>query len=795
MPTIGTADAAVIRSNSQALKNLYLNIMPLTVFSYGTINAAPGSYPAAIVYLNGSPPNWTSGMRPQQVFRITDSSGTILKLEAATRKLPDSGTVFYIPAIREGDTGVALEMATSIGSGDIITVYDPITPYAYFSRVEGGTFYKRYSETWSGNGSLTIYPQPVVNMGDHLHFRVNPGGTATWTMSGTASYSWIDGTVDYLWFPPTGISIDVPTTDTDATVNLSGTAGRYRMRLRGRDNNQSPDNSYRYVFITDGVNVKAFNELFDVVAIEEEPQTRTGRVITITVKATRGTDVLSYLYKGAPVLLTYDHQYSNNGWRTATAAPSAIIDNFYGYIRRWERISTTPDGVDTYSVRVESPLIYFGDLPVASQTIIASGTPDSWATVLPSLSHVAYFTYYLLQYHGGALLSLSDFYRTDLGSFFRPALSSAAGDMLNAAAKTAGLVTGANVGCTSNGAIWLKRNGNYESDAWRSANGTAWTWTGDDILGDLEYSRDPIMVASETEGVFSISGTAIPITTYTARAGIFAGMQGVAKEQMDAAIALSETDAGQRVGHQHQRTNAPTQEVSFRIRGGHDFIEPALMEWYVFDLAAYDPGSDINYGLLSHRSLPISVSRTWEFTPQGVIKRLEASFEPETKGKEAPERPIDVIGSPFEPGTPGCGACGSPTVTTYAVTLTGDYWGGATLFTYSGPIQARAATTNITFTLPVSDCFSQVILPSAGQSGWAWSGATLTIDGVSYGANSTGSQGQTAGCDDTSPTPLTWNLGGAVNGRVLFFQGTGISGSGNIAAPVAIFCVKLALCE
>lgn len=569
------------------------------------------------------------------------------------RKVPTDGTSFFIPAIREGDTGVALEMATTIGSGDILTVYSPVTPYSYFSRVDGTIFYKRYDVPWT-DGSLTIYPQPVVNMGDHLHFRVNPGGTATWSMSGTTSYSWIGGTVDYLWFPPTGISLVAPSVDTDATVNLEGTAGRYRMRLRGRDNNQSPDNSYRYVFITDGVNVKAFNELFDVVAIDEEPQTRTGRVMTITVKATRGTDVLSYLYKGAPVVMTVDHQYSSNGWRTATAAPSGVIDNFFGYIRRWERISTTPDGIDTYSVRVESPLIYFGDLPVASQTIIAAAAPENWAEVLPSLAHVAYFAYYLLQYHGGALLSLSDYFRTDLGSFFRPALSSGAGDMLNAAIKAVGLVTGANIGCTSNGAIWLKRHASYESDAWRNANGTAWTWTGDDIVGDLDYSRDPIMVASETEGVFSISGTAIPITTYTARAGIFAGMQGVAKEQMDAAIALSTTDAGLRVGHQHQRTNAPTQEVEFTIRGGLDIIEPALMEWFPFDLAQYDPGSDINYGLLSHRALPISVSRTWTFAPTGVQLALEASFEPETKGKEAPERPVDVIGSGFSPTYPAC---------------------------------------------------------------------------------------------------------------------------------------------
>lgn len=664
MPVIGTADAAVIRSNSQAVRDFYLNIPPLTVYAVGTINASPVSYPASEVYLTGSPSNWTA-IRPQQFFRITDSSGTVLKLEGAMRKIPGSGTIFYIPAIREGDTGIAVtQVPTAIGSGDLVTVYNPIVPYAYFSRVSGGTFYKRWDETWEGGslvGSLTQYPQAVINMGDHLHFRVNPGGTATWQMSGSLAYSWIGGSLDYLWFPPTGISLVSPSVDTDQTVNFEGTVGAYRMRLRMRDNGINPDNSYRYVFITDGVNVKAFNELFDITAVDWEPTTRVGGAFTMTVKAARGTDVLSYLYKGAPVLLTWTPQYSSTGWQTVTAAPDAIIDNFYGYVRAYELISTSPFGEDTYRVRVESPLVFFGDLPVASQTLLAAGTANggsanSWATVRNSLAHVGYFTYYLLNFHGGALLSLSDYFPTDLGSFYRPALSSPAGDMLNAAIKATALVTGANVGCTSNGAVWLKRHASYESDAWRNANGTAWTLNADDIVGDLEYTRDPIMKASETEGAASISGTLTPITVYEARAALFAGMQAVSKDTMDAFIALSTTDAGQRVGHQHQRTNSPTPEVSVTLRSGHDFIEPPLMEWYVFDLADYDPGATINQGLMSDRALPLATQRTWEFTELGIIQRLSATFEPETKGSEAPEKPAIVIGAQFTTGGAWCHA-------------------------------------------------------------------------------------------------------------------------------------------
>jgi hypothetical protein len=145
---------------------------------------------------------------------------------------------------------------------------------------------------------------------------------------------------------------------------------------------------------------------------------------------------------------------------------------------------------------------------------------------------------------------------------------------------------------------------------------------------------------------------------------------------MDAFIALSTTDAGQRVGHQHQRTNNPTPEVSVTLRGGHDFVEPPLMEWYVFDLADYDPGTTINQGLMSDRALPLTVQRTWEFTELGILQRLSAVFEPETKGSEAPEKPAIVIGAPFSTST--VAACPALNITWASTGATPSGWSGLT---------------------------------------------------------------------------------------------------------------------
>lgn len=796
MPAI--TDTTVIRSQHQSIGNVFVNIPPLTVFATATVNGTP-TYPTAEVTVDGASGDWLD-VRPQQVVRITNPGG-VEAFFGCIRKALDDVTKVYIANIREGDTGTAATIAIPIEDNAAVVVYSEIVPYAYFSKVDlldTTILYKREDVPWDdvaapNTSRLTEEPQPIVNMGDHRHIRINPGDTAAWSMSGAASLSWFGNDVNYLWFPPTGVSLVLPSVDTDATVDLEADHGIYIVRLRGEDDGTTKrDNSYRYVFVTDGVNTRAFSEDYAVTAMTEN-HNRVGRSVTLTVKASRGTDVLSRLWKSAPVLITYEHEYSDDQWKTIEDHPDGVIENFFGYVRSYDLIGTTPDGVDTYTVLVESPLQYFSSLPVAAQTILADAAPDDWKEVASALCHVSFFAYYILQFHAGALLSLSDFYPGDLDDFSRPALSSGASDMLSAVKQAVALVTGANIGCTSNGAVYLRRHGSYETDVWRDALPTVWTWTADDIIGSLEYDRNPIMETSETEGSGTVSGTTLPVTAYTARQGLFAGMQAIGVTPMDGFIGASTSDIGLRVGHHHQLINSPVKSISFEVRQGHDFTDPALMEWHVLNLAAYDPA---NSALLDEtRWLPLSVNRQWTVTPLGLRKRVTLTLQPETKGTEAPERSVDVIGSPFEPGTPGCGACGSPTLTTYAATLADSYWSSAQ-FTYGGSTPARKATTNITFTLPVADCFSQVILPFASQSGWNWGSATLTIDGVSYGAPDSGdpSPGQ-SDCDDVSPAPMTWNLPSPVLGRVLFFEGTGISGTGSLSATGAVFCVKLGLCE
>lgn len=798
---VSAPDAAIIRSEYQAVDNLFVNIPPLTVFATATVSATP-TWPTAQLSVSGASADWLN-MRNQMIVKVTKPDGS-LAFEGTVRKTDGLTTsLIFIANIREGDSGVALERAPSIESGDTVTVYAQIVPFAYFSRIDSDVFYKRYDVPWDNgdpnSSQLTKNPAAVVNMGSHRHLRVNPGDSAQWEMSGAASFSWFGNDVNFLWQLPTGVTNVGFTTNTDPAVRLGADPGIYIIRLRGEDDGTGRrDTNFRYVFVTDGDTVKAFSEDFTVVGIEGDRNPQLGRSLTLTIKASRDTDVMSRLYKSAPVLITYEHTYSGDQWQTVEETPTEIIENFFGYVRRYERVSTTPEGVDTYTVLVESPLIYFGSLPVAAQTILAKieAEVDAWEKVLDTLCHVAYFVYYILNFHAGALLSLSDFFPGDLTAFQRPALSSGAGDMLSAVRKIVGeLVTGGNIGCTSNGAIYLMRNPVYEADLHRNDLDEFWTWTGDDVVGELEYNRDPIPEASETEGTGSVTGTTTPLTVFTARANLFAGGQGVGKDTMPSFIGLSENDIRDRVGHWHQATNRPTKSLIFEVRGGHDFTDPARMLWHILDLATYDPADAANQGLLDNkRWIPLEVGRTWQVTPFGIRKRLNVTFQPETKGKRAPLKPDPVIGAPISPTPAGCSACATTSVITYGYDYSG--WTG-TIFFYGGPnsSNARTAYNDITLTLPTSVCVKSITLPIANQTGWAWANANLTIDGVDQGQQTSGGPSQTGGCEDTSPTPLTWTFVAPIRGRVFFFEGLGVTGSGNPASSVAVFCAKLEICD
>lgn len=651
MSAISGGDATIIRTNS-AVKDMYLNIFPATT-TYGEadVTSSP-TYPIDEIAITSLTGTWSAN--GDMFVRILDSTETVVKYEGTVRKV--STTVLYVSRMQDGDTGTAQEYGQSIIAGDKVKVYAVYVPRSFLSFLDGsGIFYKRsdleYDATYADFDRQTRYGFPQPNMGAHVHEVIDPiAGTATFTMSASASTDFEAGALSYLWTLPSGVSFVAPSVNTDATVTLEADPGHYVIRCRVTNGTTTFfRNGKRHVWITDNDTVKTFNEQFAVTAIENDTQDRDGRSLSFTVEATRGTDLSAYLYAGAPTMLTYGHDFTGDQWEAIDAVTAGVlVEKFYGYIRKYEQIKTEAESVDTYRVFVESPLKYFATLPIATQSLVAKTTPTEWNEIYTGLSHIAYVTKYLLDFHAPMLTELHDFDYADLTSFSKKFWETKGGDLYTALKSIVSQCVGASIGCKSDGSMLIRRNGAFESDAWRSANVTQWTWTDSDIVEELSYDRDPIMQFGQTRGAGFVTGTSANPTAVSAIASVLAQSQGIGQAEMTGFIGASSDDIRDRVGHYHQFINTPTKAVSFETREGHDFIEPALMEWHAMAVTGYDP---LDTGILegNYKTLPLSVTRFWEFGDTGISKRLTVTLVPETKGKRAPLEPTTVRGVTFNP--------------------------------------------------------------------------------------------------------------------------------------------------
>lgn len=666
--TLSAPDLAIIRSLWSDVNNLYVNIPALSLVATAEIATTPSTFPTSDITVTNVSANWLDGIESMYAIVRRPSAGNRQIFDGILRRNNQVSTV-RLMARQIGDTGTAQFEAQNIQVGDIVSIYHQRIPKSQMSRIDPVTeiLYKRYDtayDTSSNNNRQTMSPKPQPNPGIHRHAVVDPTtGLARVQIVDTGSFTWNGNPLTFLWEGlPVGYSLVTGSlTSSGFTVDLPPSEFQLSLRVEDSVTGQQK-RGYRQVYITNGTTHKAFSEQFGVIGIASDKQGRLGRSLRLTIKGNDTEDIFSYLYVGAPVLLTYRHEYSNDGWQTKTrpSAAAGLVENYNGYIRRYEQIGRTADGVDIYDIYVESPLQYYAALPVAAQSIVVNDPPGNWLQVHSNLARVDFWLYYLLEYHAPVVLQTTDFHRGDVSTFKKYAFGSAAGDLLSAlraGAREAG--AGTHIGCVSSGAIHIARHPSYENTTWRTAHTTDHTWQTQDVkvpVGEpaINYTHDPIMGVGELEGSAFITGTSIDDDVVVARAGIYAQRQGIAKDTMPSFVALDEDDARYRVGHEEQYRNRPVKTYGFELPPGHDVIEPALMHYQGMGLAALDPASS---GLLSRNGIPYEINREWNFTKTGITKRVRASFEPETKGEKAPLRPLNTIGAQVNT-TSGCAPIG-----------------------------------------------------------------------------------------------------------------------------------------
>jgi hypothetical protein len=733
MPAISNDDLTRMRYPYHRIKDATLNVFPILdlAASTGTVGSLVGlSYPLADVPVTGTSALWDVSGRGNYV-RITDGSGNLV-METVWRK-PANGTTTYLYAsgFSRGDSGLAVEQAAALAAGQTVTNYRGRVPKSFLSRISGGVLYKRWDEAFSG-----VTPSPQGNMGRHVYARIDDNtGVATVTFSAANSFSWFGEAITYTWILQSGVGLVGGYTLNDATIEVNAIPGVYVIRCIIGDTTGGSDTSYRYLFVEgdDGVNsYTAFSNEHDVLAITSDVETLTGRSMTFEVK---GNGISAKMVTGVPCLFTHTYEHSADGATWETLDNDYGTSNFFGFLRSFETISNDGNGVEIVRFTVVSGMLYAESLPFASQYLIENASPSEWWHVSPALSNAAFVPYYVMDLHSRFMNETSDYDFGDGDLYYKQRWNIDADNLADACRVAARPFLG-NFGNVSDGSFYLRRNPQYETDANRNAVATVMTITDADIYPPVAYQRNEVMTARETEGgafIYSGSGTDAKIKGVLYRKGLGAPMQGTQVVTMPDFIALDTTEAASRVGHYHQRLNAPTPTISFEMPGSYDAFQLALMEWWDLGVSTYDP---LNRGLWSNRVLPTQIARNWSFENGSLTKTLSVTAEPETYGQPAINKTRQIWN--------GQGITPSQTSTINVFAATDPFTGGGStgILVVSGQSITFAATGTWSYGPSLSTdangivtTFSDTILPNiravslvgAVNGTWFYIGASNTV--------------------------------------------------------------------
>lgn len=686
MPAISTDNGNITRRASAAVDPIYFNVFPLVEVATAKVNGTP-DFTARVntLTVDTTSVNWLSATRRGQVVRVFDLSG-VMVFEGVSRRVPTSTTI-PIAAMREGDTGTAQQFGQTIADNYDVKVYSAIVPSAMLSYIdEDGVLYKRDDIEHDDSYPQSQYPYPHARFGTHRHSRVVEGASATLSFTDN-SYDFAGDALSRVWAEPSTWTQTVGTS-TSASVTYTAPAGNYIMRLQsirtGGVEETDDYNAFRYIFVTDGPDGDnpAFSDLFNV-QVRDIVQDRVGCTITAEIKCDAGdeTTLLTYLYPGAFCLMQETPKFSADGYATEGTPTAGIVYEVTGHLRSYERVAVDPYGVQTWLVKFESAMTYCASLPIPTQVFRRSTTPVEWYEVHPDLLDVGGMMYISLVY-STEVPRLYDLYFEDVRGAQIPYAEFDKGSILNGFQQLMQRVTGGNIGSVASGAIYARRSGSHEDDTYRNALATVWTWSASDIDGGVDYRRDPIYKVGQLTGAGAVAGTALSPLVYRAQAGYLAASQGLdTSATMPGFIGSDQTDIQERVGHEYQYRNRAITDFTFVALGNRDVADPALMEWHKFSIDSYVPLDDTTFST-SRRWLPNTVTRTYEYTPTGVKKRVVISAIPETKGKAAPLLPTKATGAilgPVEANvTPGdeLDSCETLTGVTGADGFIHDFTGG-----------------------------------------------------------------------------------------------------------------------
>lgn len=643
---ISSGDLAKMRAGNQLVKP-HLNVTPQVTIATMQVNQSSYSWPIAQVTVDNVSMNGGLAFADIPIGSmvwIGTTAGAHDVAVTTTRKSP-SGTTLFIAGMGPGDPGYAQRTHTMLADDHYITVLAVKPLYSMFSRIYSNTFYKRYDVGYTDEGSD---PAPVCNIGPWRRLELTAASvSATFTNAAItdvkpASFAWGSKTISsYAWTTRnssyalnTGCSFDGGTDDTEGVTITWDTAGFYIVYCTITDSGGKTHTAETYVWVVDGTNESDLSGWY----IDQDKQDLDGRQITIGMN---GDTAESVVFPGAGFLYTEEQTYNGD-----TVTAGATVTTFAGYVKEEKATREIKHGKTMFEI--VSPSLVLKDVPMASQYVQEVTSPANWTQVTSDLSHPSGVAWYLLQHHCPQMLQVVD---------FAPLVDPNGGAMDTANRDKTWLFQGKslwdqlkeilphqiNVGCDSQGALYLRHDPQIMPSYDRDYVDERMTWGASDIREELEYSKIIRLPVGIVDGyAFSYDGS--NVTPYWARSPGDTQAQGKTTNTVNGMVVSAsnaQVDLNYITGHLFAKANSPTPQIILKAMRNLDTADPARMVWHKLNVAAtYDPRG---VGWSNMRILPIKVNRKWEqLVNKTWRKRIEITMQPETSGNAAMTKEVPV---------------------------------------------------------------------------------------------------------------------------------------------------------
>lgn len=618
------------------------NYWPVEEVAGGTIQSTPTLYPIGRVSVN-----WTTGnpsnVRVGQLYIIR--SGTSIVSYGVVR-LDVVGSSLFIDGKSRGDSGMAVEQAFAITTGQTVTVYTIQPLWSLLSRIQNGQFLKRFDVPYDGSGSN---PSPVCNLGSWRQATVSAaGGRATFTFNNDNSFAWLNKTIStYQWTLP-GSAVITGGGLTQDSITFTLPEGFHKVYCEITDSGGATQSSVRPIWVN-GPNFLPMNERW-AVEIPSDSQDRKGRNVSLNVIGELDMD--DFL-PGFPIHHTEEALYGGQ-----TLSSGINLNNYAGYTAEELRVYDLAFGQKRVALQVYGPWAWMEAIPMVSQAIVEVQTPADWTDIALTLGIPDFINWYLLKHHS-TFLDIFDYSPLPEADPPRKLNWGLNGNTMAEYLNQTANMFGGNIGCSSDGEMKLRRDPSLEETAFRSALDERMTITVDHTTGVSDIT-DPVEINSrffsETGQlrVFSLAYNGNETGAFGAIAPGYTQTQAPGSTDEDSFL-LKQTEGQDKTnrlaGHLLAKTNNPIKSIGFTLNRNMDFFDPPAMTWVRLSIPEdWSPRDEA----INKRTVPLTVERTWEEAEYGAfVKTVTMSVEPETFGQPGETYDLDTGGGDqYEPVLP-----------------------------------------------------------------------------------------------------------------------------------------------